>query len=171
MIYNLQRFFIFLILIFGTSNLKAQSFPERCEGNWKGNLFIWSQGVMSQNLTVHLTVQKLTDSLNGWIWKTTYFGDLIDPVIKDYTLHEGDTRNGIYVLDEGDGIKLLNYVFGDKMFCVFSYKRTMLTSSYELVGENLIFEVTSGNKINRKKKHVRNFSVDFLQGVIFTRNQ
>ena len=89
-----------------------------------------------------MIIQKTNDSFNKWIWKTSYFGkDNSEPIIKDYTLVERDSLSGTYVIDEGDGIELLNYVFGDKMFCVFSYKRTLLTASYELVGDKLIFEV------------------------------
>ncbi len=44
----------------------------------------------------------------------------------------------------------------------------MLTSSYELHGDELIFEVTSGKKIEDRKE-VTNYSVLSLQRVVFRR--
>jgi hypothetical protein len=44
----------------------------------------------------------------------------------------------------------------------------MLTSSYELQGDDLIFEVTSGKKIEDRKE-VTNYSVLGLQRVVFKR--
>ena len=46
----------------------------------------------------------------------------------------------------------------------------MLTSSYELQGDQLIFEVTSGRKIEDKNE-VTNYSVLNLQRVVFKNAQ
>lgn len=146
----------------------AQSFPEKCEGVWKGTMYIWSRGAVVDSVDVKLTIIKHSELSNRWIWRTEYLSESM-PVIKDYQLVERDSLRGLYGTDEGDGIELKNYLFGNKLYSAFDVDGIMLTSSYELIGVNLIFEVTSGYKIKGKKKEVDSFSFEVLQRVVFSR--
>jgi hypothetical protein len=60
----------------------------------------------------------------------------------------------------------MDYYFIIKLYSVFDTLGVMLTSSYELKDNQLIFEVTSGKKIEENKE-VINYSVLNLQRVIF----
>jgi hypothetical protein len=42
-----------------------------------------------------------------------------------------------------------------------------LTSNFELIGDQLIFEVSSGKKLEEENKTVTNYSITSLQRVIF----
>jgi hypothetical protein len=54
------------------------------------------------------------------------------------------------------------------LYSNFETEGIFLTSSYELVDKRLIFEVTSGKKLNEAEESgVTNFSVDFVQRVVF----
>jgi hypothetical protein len=53
---------------------------------------------------------------------------------------------------------------------VFETQGIFLTSSYELIGDQLIFEVSSGKKIEGENKGVTNYSVTSLQRVIFKKS-
>jgi hypothetical protein len=75
-----------------------------------------------------------------------------------------------YVTDEGNGIELMDYYFNNKLYSVFETHGVMLTSSYELQGNQLIFEVSSGKKLDENKE-VNNYSVLNLQRVIFKRRK
>jgi len=160
-------FFLFLALNFSFLGY-SQSFPVKCEGIWKGTMYIWSRGSVADSVEVKLTVMKHAEIANRWIWKTEYLSESM-PIIKDYQLVERDSLRGLYGTDEGDGIELKNYLFGNKLYSAFDVDGIMLTSSYELFGNNLIFEVTSGYKIKGKKKDVDSFSFEVLQRVVFTR--
>ena len=89
------------------------------------------------------------------------------PMEKNYKLVLKDTANQTYITDEGDGVELRDYCFNNKLYSVFETHEVMLTSSYELQGNQLIFEVSSGKKIEDKKQDVTNYSILNLQRVVF----
>ena len=82
-----------------------------------------------------------------------------------------DTKPNCCITDEGDGIELENYLFNNKLYNVFETEGIMLTSSYEFINENLVFEVTSGKKMESSNKDVINYSVLNLQRVVFSRTK
>ncbi|SOD91764.1 hypothetical protein [Spirosoma fluviale] len=93
------------------------------------------------------------------------------PVVKDYTLRLKDAAKHEYVTDEGDGVVLADYLFGNKLYSVFETQGIVLTSTYELIGDKLIFEVTSGRKQAEPSQGVINYSVDNLQRVVFKKGK
>jgi hypothetical protein len=144
------------------------SFPEQCVGKWKGIMYIYAYGNLRDSVQVELSVQVL-DS-NAWAWKTDYRSEKM-PVTKDYILRKDSQAINTFLLDEGDGVILTNYLTGNKLYSNFETEGIFLTSSYELVDKRLIFEVTSGKKLNEaEESRVSNFSVDFVQRVVFQKN-
>jgi hypothetical protein len=158
---------ITLVILFTSSIANAQTlFPNKCIGNWKGIMKIYSKGILKDTVTVLLTIKKQTDT--SWMWKTEYISAKT-PVTKDYVLRLKDKINNVYVTDEGDGIELKDYLFDDKLYSVFETEGILLTSFYELMGKQLFFEVTSGKKIVEDVKEVRNYAVSNVQKVIFVK--
>ena len=86
---------------------------------------------------------------------------------KDYVLRLKDAAKNLYVTDEGGGIELTDHLFANKLYSVFETHDIVLTSTYELSGRELIFEVTSGKKQGVPNQEVTNYSVDNLQRVVF----
>ena len=157
--------YIFFSSIF--MNLCAQeNFADKCEGKWKGTMYIYGKGQIRDSVPVELIVQKTSLPLT-WVWKTNYLSNK-NPIEKNYKLVLKDTASQTYLIDEGDGVELWSYYFINKLYSVFETHDVMLTSSYELQGDELIFEVTSGKKIEDRKE-VTNYSVLGLQRVIFKR--
>ncbi len=158
---------IFLIFFFSCiySNINAQEiFADKCVGKWEGIMHIYAIGQLRDSVSVQLLVQKSTIP-NTWIWKTSYLSKT-NPMEKDYKLVLKDTATQTYITDEGDGIELRDYCFNNKLYSVFETHEVLLTSSYELQGDQLIFEVTSGKKIDENKE-VNNYSVINVQRVVF----
>lgn len=150
-------------------NLYAQeSFAAKCEGKWKGTMYMYGKGQIRDSVPVELFVQK-TSLPHTWVWKTNYLSNK-NPMEKNYKLELKDTASQTYLIDEGDGIELWSYYFNNKLYSVFETHDIMLTSSYELQGNELIFEVTSGKKIEDRKE-VTNYSVLSLQRVVFKREK
>ena len=148
-------------------NLCAQeNFADKCEGKWKGTMYIYGKGQIRDSVPVELIVQKTSLPLT-WVWKTNYLCNK-NPIEKNYKLVLKDTASQTYLIDEGDGVELWSYFFINKLYSVFETHDVMLTSSYELQGDELIFEVTSGKKIEDRKE-VTNYSVLSLQRVVFKR--
>ena len=156
-----------LIVLFSCCVLKIHAqdnFANKCIGKWEGMMYIYGKGQLRDSVPVELLVQK-TNQDTVWKWKTSYLSKTM-PAVKDYNLILKDSKSQTYATDEGDGIQLMDYQFNNKLYSVFETHGVMLTSSYELQGNQLIFEVSSGKKFEDKKE-VTNYSVLNLQRVVF----
>lgn len=157
--------FLFFIT-FSQQALAQRSFAENCAGTWLGTMQIYAHGQLKDSVRVRLTVARRSDS--SWTWKTEYLSAK-QPMVKDYLLRLSDSLRQVYITDEGNGIELYDYRFGNKLYSVFETEGILLTASYELREKDLIFEVSSGKKQPAEGKEVINYSVDFLQRVVFSR--
>lgn len=159
------------LICFLTPYVQAQKmdFPEACLGKWIGMMYMYKHGTLRDSVSVRLTVTKHTDS-NAWGWKTEYLSAQ-RPAVKDYVLRLKDATKNLYVTDEGGGLALTDYLVGNKLYSVFETGGVLLTSSYELIGDRLIFEVTSGKKETATHPEVVTYSTDNLQRVVFERVQ
>ncbi len=146
------------------TTISVQPFPEQCIGTWKGMMHIYAYGNLRDSVQVELNVVKIDD--NSWKWRTDYLSEKM-PVTKDYLMRLDPKSANTFLLDEGDGIVLTNYLTGSKLYSNFETEGILLGSSYEFIGGNLVFEVTSGKKLNEAEESgVTNFSVDFVQRVV-----
>lgn len=163
---------IFLCALIGLCMCTAhaqKSFPEKCMGIWEGQMYIMSRGQIRDSVGIIFTVAE-TEDPKAWTWRTQYVSES-RPMTKDYILRLEDEEKQVYLTDEGDDIVLYDYLFGDKLYSVFETQGILLTSSYELVGEHLVFEVTSGKALSSEKAEVNNFSVDHVQRVVLSRKK
>lgn len=161
---------LFLCLLIGlcsieTANAQSNpSFPEQCIGTWKGMMYIYAYGNLRDSVQVELSVAKIED--NSWKWRTDYISEKM-PVTKNYIMRVDPKSAHTFLLDEGDGVVLTNYLTGTKLYSNFETEGILLGSSYEFMEGNLVFEVTSGKKLNEAEESgVTNYSVDFVQRVI-----
>lgn len=149
-----------------TEGVTAQEFPDRLVGTWVGMMHIYKDGQPRDSVQIRFTVGK-PSTPGSWPWKTEYLSAKM-PMTKDYTLRLLDAASKTFAVDEGDGIELRDYLFGNKLYGVFETQEIMLTSSYELRGTELIFEVTSGKKIPSSTA-VTSYTVTHLQRAILRR--
>lgn len=157
------------VILFISCAASAQLFGDRCLGIWKGNMKIYGRGMLRDSVDVTLTVEKISTP-NQWQWKMQYHSAKM-PMTKDYILKLKDAEKKIYITDEQDGIELMDYLTGDKLYSMFETHDVYLTSSYEIVKGQLIFEVTSGKKLEGAQKEVVNYSVDNVQRVVLSRQK
>lgn len=160
--------FLLLFSLCFVSGKSQVPFPEKCLGKWEGMLMIYQQGQLRDSVKVIFTVAK-TDVADRWTWKKEYISEKF-PMVKDYELVLKDAEKGQYITDEGENIQLADYLFGNKLYSVFETGGILLTSTYELREEELIFEVTSGKKLTDDQE-VNNFSVSSIQRAVFTRSK
>lgn len=164
-----KRIIPLLFFISLLSGLNAQcEFPEKCLGIWEGNMKIFAEGTIKDSVNVRLSVFK-TDESGIFGWKTEYLSDKY-PVVKDYRMKCPENGNNRFIIDEGDGIELSEYLFGNKLYSVFETSGILLTSTYELIDDKLIFEVTSGNKLEQQAE-VNSYSVKNLQRAVLKRKK
>ncbi|MEY4930886.1 MAG: hypothetical protein RI909_1610 [Bacteroidota bacterium] len=164
-----KNILLILFMMVTIMTVHAQSFPDQCVGTWHGTMQIFSRGILKDSVKVVLTVAK-TNQPNEWSWKTEYLSEKF-PMTKDYVLRLKDAEKNIYVTDEKNGIELMDYLFHNKLYSIFETQGIFLTSSYELRGKELIFEVTSGKKTGTADQPVMNYSVDNLQRVVFRKSR
>lgn len=163
---TISIFLCLFIISISTFVFAQDNFADKCIGKWGGIMYIYGKGQLKDSVSVELDVQKLVD-LDIWTWKTSYLSKTM-PMVKDYKLKLIDKLTQTYSTDENNGIELMDYYFNNKLYSVFETHGVMLTSSYELNGDQLIFEVSSGKKITEDKE-VTNYSVLNLQRVVFKR--
>lgn len=160
--------FLLCLCLGSTTGLYAQTlFGDKCLGQWQGTMYLYNQGRLKDSVHVKMTIARRPET-NTWTWRTDYLSDK-QPMTKDYILRLVDQEKNQYVTDEGGGLLLNDYVFGDKMYSVFETSGFYLTSSYERLDDKLIFEVTSGKKLEPAPQGVTTFTVANLQRVILKR--
>lgn len=165
---KLKILFSLLCLSYSTFNFAQQSFPEKCLGEWEGMMYIFSNGGLVDSVATSFDVAR-TEDPHTFTWITRYHSPT-QPMVKDYKLKLIDPAKKLYAVDEGNSIALNSYLFGEKLYSVFETQGILLTSSYELIGENLVFEVTSGTNLE-PGKDVMNYSVRNLQRVMFRKKK
>ncbi|MEM6379602.1 MAG: hypothetical protein AAF705_15465, partial [Bacteroidota bacterium] len=165
---NLKILFTFLCFIYSTFSFAQKSFPEKCLGEWEGMMYIYSNGSLVDSVSTSFDVAR-TEEPHTFTWITSYHSPT-QPMVKDYKLKLIDAEKKLYAVDEGNSIALHSYLFDNKLYSVFETQGILLTSSYELMGENLVFEVTSGTNLE-PGKDVMNYSVRNLQRVVFKKKK
>lgn len=158
-----------ILLIFPLLANSQDLFGDKCLGVWKGTMYIYNNGNLRDSVLVKMTVEK-TNEPTTWTWKTEYLSPK-NPMTKNYTLKLKDKSKNLYITDEGGGLELYDYLYGNKLYCLFETHEVYLTSTYELKGDELIFEVTSGKKLESTHPEVRNFGVSNLQRVVFRKQK
>jgi len=162
---------MFLLALFQLNffqpSFSQELLPDHMVGRWEGYLQLWSKGEKKDSVKVNLTIAAL--GKDSWQWKMDYLSDK-NPMTKDYVLRLRDREKQLFITDEGGGVELEDYVFGNKMFSLFETGEFWLTSTQELKGDQLIFEVTAGKKSAVLEKGVTNYSVTSMQRAIMKRN-
>lgn len=151
-----------VITTFGQS-----SFPERALGVWEGKMQIYNNGTVRDAVPIRFTAAR-TKTPGDYTWKTEYLSPT-RPMTKDYVLRVKDAEKGIFITDEGGGVELFDHQHGDKLYSVFETGGILLTASYELRGDELIFEVTSGRPMPEIKQGIKNYSVPNVQRAVLRR--
>lgn len=164
----MEKILLVCLISLGYSGLAhAQTqFPETFLGIWKGTMYIYKAGALTDSIQVKFTVEKTSDP-GVYTWRTEYISDLL-PMVKEYTLRLYDAEQNLYVIDEGNGIELKSHLIKNKLYSIFKTNDRLLTASYEVRRDSLIFEVTSGIALE-ENKGITNFSVTDLQRVVYKR--
>ncbi len=150
------RFFIFLTFLFSCnppanqqasiSEPKPIVFPKDWEGKWAGELKIFANTGLKQTLPMELHILPI-DTADAWTW-TIFYGENKVTGKRDYLLKPKDVEKGIYQVDEQNSILLDAYLFDGKLFERFEVMGNLLTTTTELRGNNLVWEIISGSLLN-----------------------
>ena len=163
---TLVRLLILLMAMFPMAANAEDLLPTRMAGVWTGQMEIWSKGVKRDVIPVVLTIAPR--GADRWQWKMEYRSKT-NPMVKDYELRLKDRASQTFITDEGDGVILEDYVFGNKMVSQFETQGIWLTSTHELLDGQLIFEVTAGKRSDTASKGITNINITSLQRAVMKR--
>jgi len=120
----------------------ADNFPTDWIGNWSGKLEIFNSEGLQQSLNMQLLIQPIANS-RDYEWSIIY-GDDHDKGLRAYELQPRKTENGVWAIDEKNGIVLECFLVGNKLFSSYNVMERNFLVSYEKKGDELIFEITFG---------------------------
>lgn len=140
-------------------------------GIYKGDLKIRSKnGGSSIPMELHLLP---TDVKNEYKYTLVY---IVNSKRQErlYTLKRVDAANGIYVLDENNGITIDAVAWDNKLYMMFEVEGSLLTTQLTFEGDQMIFEITFTRKdaatksatTDEKSIEVLSFPISTIQRAI-----
>jgi len=142
----MKKNFILFVILLNTVLLSAQeNFPVSWIGTYKGTMYIYKQAEgLKDSLDVELEI--LPDSVNRWIYRMTYKSLRFGEVIKDYFIVKPDSlAANIFLLDEKDGIYILQTYMDNCLYSSFSVAGNYLNSIIRKSDDTIYFEIFSSS--------------------------
>ena len=121
----------------------SPDFPDSWLGVWTGDLEIYRENKLQQKLPMELELLEI-DSSDNFVWAIIYGEDKVAGR-RSYELEILDAEKGFYRVDEKNTIKLESYLFGNKLYNWFAVMNSMILCTYEVDGDELLFEIVSGS--------------------------
>ncbi|MDX1406951.1 MAG: hypothetical protein R3330_02430 [Saprospiraceae bacterium] len=167
---QLRKAILFLSLCaIGHAAMQAQDgFPENYAGVWTGTLYTFANSALENQIPVTLTIGPGPEK-NIWSWKMEYQSPQ-NPSVKDYRLIAKSKEMGLYAMDEGSGNLVDATYYNPRLYSVFETNGILLTSVYTMTPDQIVLEVTAGQK-SGNTAHVINHPISSLQRGIFTRKK
>ncbi len=126
--------------------INEDKFPDDWIGNWAGELEIFDKTGLKQSLEMRLNIHS-KDSLNQYEWSIIYGPDE-EKGLRAYELHPKDPENGVWAIDERNGIIIECFLLSNKLFSSYNVAERNFLVSYEKQGDQLIFEISFGPEVN-----------------------
>jgi hypothetical protein len=147
---NIPLIFAFLISIAANAQ-ESFKFPQDCLGNYTGTMFIEYAGRgIVDTAEVNLEFSE-TDKPDQWNYFNITENERFGKVEKLYTLIANDSINGLYHLDEKNGLIIDHSNMGRKLYSTFEVSGSLIFYQLECVdNETLYYEIATSN-INRPK--------------------
>ncbi len=137
-------FFFLTSLAFPTGASGQTAFPAAWSGDWAGTLEIFNATGKLQELPMELHIHALDTVPAAYTFQIVYGEDKVTGA-RPYELVTVDAAKGLYLMDEKNSIKMEAYYINGKLIQWFEVEGTLLYSTTELVGEELLWEIISGS--------------------------
>ncbi|RYY64583.1 MAG: hypothetical protein EOO13_18315, partial [Chitinophagaceae bacterium] len=128
----MHKSLLLILLILCMQQGSAQDstrFPLHFIGHWKGSLQWTQPGREPKNFQMQLKVTE-TDSIGIYAWTIIYGGGDSSQDLRPYSLKAIDVQSGHWVIDEGNGIVLDNYVAGNCLQGSFTVMKNTIVNNY-----------------------------------------
>lgn len=118
------------------------AFPRDWQGKWKGTLGVFTMPNRIERVPMTLEIARTADS-SRYTFAMTYGKDSVKGR-RAYEVVTINARQGLYVIDEKNSIKLDAYFLASRLISQYTVQGTRIISTYEYSGNTIIFEVMSG---------------------------
>ncbi len=140
-----------MLLLFAASLLSGPAFAQELEeplldfpaswaGRWAGRLEIFAPDGKMQDVPMELHIQDV-DSAYTW---TIIYGQGEEANQREYLLRANKPKFGLYAIDELNSIVLDATYIAGKLYSRFEVGNALLLSTTELIGDELHYEIISG---------------------------
>lgn len=136
---------LLLLTISSFTSWAQASFPAAWQGQWVGNLEIFTAGGKAQEIPMELHILPFDGSANHSF--NIIYGEDKEAGKRPYELVTLDAAKGLYLIDEKNSIKMEAYLIGGKLIQWFEVEGSMLYTTTELVGETLHWEIVAGSSV------------------------
>ncbi len=121
----------------------AAKFPDDWVGDWEGRVAARFPGGRSNEFAMRLEVHP-TESADRFAWRIIY-GEGEQRQVRDYELVVVDADKGHYRVDEKNSIVIDSYYIADALHCAFKVNDALITLTYTMHGDDLVFSLISCN--------------------------
>lgn len=141
----MNKFYLCLLLGMLTFGAKAQSmfFPKMWLGQWKGSLQIASNTGKTSAVEMQLILEN--GKKTGQYYFTIVYSNGTKEDVRSYTLLADSTDPSHFIMDENNGIKINEYLFGATLISQFVVEGNLLTAIYSFERESVRFRIISAN--------------------------
>jgi hypothetical protein len=140
-------FFIIFGMFYIAAHAQQGNFPGNFIGKWTGKLQWMTEGKPMEEFNMQLIIEP-ADTSGQYTWRIIYGDEGKDN--RPYLLKPVDTAKGHWVVDEGDGIVLDNYVHGNAIHGAFTVLGNTVIDNYKIEHGNLIVEFLSIKLADKK---------------------
>lgn len=132
----------------GNNALNARNtpaiFPDDFIGKWKGILKIYNRNIIVNevDMQLHILPEKKEDHYSYHI---IYGKDTING-LRPYTIIPNSKEEGVWSIDENNGIVLDEYIIDGKAFSLFEVGGNLLQVTLEKNRDELIYEISVANQ-------------------------
>jgi hypothetical protein len=141
--------------IINTSLSKKENFPKNWIGNYQGELQIYSVDSIKMTAQMKLQISQKTDSLYNW---TIIYNINGKKDIRSYELQIIDIKQGHYIIDEKNSIKIDAFYHNKIFTSFFKVMDSYIVASYTKKDNTIIFEIISAS--NKKTTTTGNTNVN-----------
>jgi len=118
------------------------TFPETWQGVWEGELVISTVKGEAQRIPMLLKILPLDDGRHTY---TIVYGEETEDNTRPYYLQAVEGEPGHFQVDEDNGIILDEYFINGKLYSRFEVMGSLLLSTVEESGDQLIYEIIAGS--------------------------
>lgn len=139
------------------------------QGRWEGKLeTLPASHRRAPSADVVLEVGPGPDPVDGCLtWRSTFTSKDYPASTKDYRLCR--LPDGRFVTDEGGGLLLDTFVYGNVMYSAFKAQGTILFTATHLEGDRMIFDIYFANEALHPVPGIESYPGHSIQRTVFVR--